>query len=433
MGWSIGISIWIGVAVIIGAVWVVRFIATVQLRGKRQILTSYSYDGPPEPATRVSILVAAKDEQNDIEECITGLLHQDYPDFELIVIDDRSADQTPVILKRLAQDGHSRLRVITIKSLPDGWCGKNHAMHEGMTAATGEWFLFTDADCKFDSERTLSMAMREAFAHEADFLSVTPVLDAPTVWERVVQPVCALALMIWFLPHRVNKPGRKTAYANGAFMLIRRTCYDLIGGHERVKSQLNEDIKLARLAKDAGVSLRVVENDGLYRTRMYGSLSDAWRGWSRILSGSLGTGWRVAAAIGLMATLSIFPWISLCVAAWGYFVFETGTAISFQYALGAWLAVVVVQLFVIWDVYRTLRVPSAWFVTYLLGALFTLGVLVDALFKVLGAQKTVWRGTSYRAGRCTDESDVPVIRHRQGNLKTASVRAESKEESTTHV
>ncbi|MCH7549275.1 MAG: bifunctional pyr operon transcriptional regulator/uracil phosphoribosyltransferase PyrR [Candidatus Krumholzibacteriota bacterium] len=84
--------------------------------------------------------------------------------------------------------------------------------------------------------------MREALTQRIDFLSIIPVMEMPTIWERVFQPVCSLVLIVRFLPERVNNPAKKTAYANGAFMLLRRSCYDKIGGHERVRTEINEDI-----------------------------------------------------------------------------------------------------------------------------------------------------------------------------------------------
>ena len=129
--------------------------------------------------------------------------------------------------------------------------------------------------------------MRDAIETDTEFLSITPFLETLTVWERIIQPVCALVLMLFFVPQKVNDPARKTAYANGAFMLLLKSCYDAIGGHKRVQGQVNEDIQLARIAKRMAVRLRVAETDDLYRTRMYDSIGAAWSGWSRILYGSL--------------------------------------------------------------------------------------------------------------------------------------------------
>ncbi len=406
--------LWLTLAAAIGLIWLIRYVSIGQILRKRCILGSRSYPGPPhdatEPEQRVSVIVAAKDEEDNIETCIRSLLDQDYPNFEVIAIDDRSRDRTPAILKGLQQEAASReppFRVITVTTLRDGWFGKNNAMREGVDAADGRWLLFTDADCRYTSPKTISMAMRESVAAEADFLSITPVLESRAVWERIIQPVCSLALMIWFLPHRVNKPNRKTAYANGAFMLLRRSCYDAIGGHENVRTQVNEDIHMARLAKRMGLRLRVVENDDLYRTRMYDSLGQAWRGWSRIFYGCLESLPRLTAAASLIILVGIVPWASLIAALVG--MSRTGADIGSPWTMAtcAWLVAVALMQFVAWRAYAILRAGPLWSLTYLLGAFVTVGMLISAMFKVTGASRTTWRGTTYRGHELVDQGVKP--------------------------
>ncbi len=399
-------GVWLALAGAVGLVWIVRYIAISRVLRKRRVLSSRTYPTQtesPGELPKVSVVVAAKDEEDNIETCVRGLLEQDYPSFELIVVDDRSGDRTPDILRRLGEEAGSRLRIITVKTLSVGWFGKNNAMREGVAQSSGEWLLFTDADCRQTSRRTLSIAMHEAFAEEADFLCITPVLETHTVWERIIQPVCSMALMIWFLPHRVNKRKTKTAYANGAFMLMRRSCYDAIGGHERVRTEVNEDIHMARLAKQMGLRLWVVENEDLYRTRMYDSPRAAWRGWSRIFYGCLGSLTRLSAAVFLLVVFSILPWVSLIVAILGRFTADTGVARQWALAVWVWLAVILLEQFVVWRLYAVLRAAPKWSLAYIVGALITLAMLVNAMLKVSGTTKTTWRGTSYRGRRLEEE------------------------------
>ena len=410
---SVWFSVWLALAGAVGFMWIVRYAAISRVLRRRRVLSSRTYPSRTESSgevPKVSIVVAAKDEEDNIEACVRGLLEQDYPSFELIVVDDRSKDRTPAILQRLAEDAGSQLRLVTVKTLSVGWFGKNNAMREGVARSCGEWLLFTDADCRQTSRKTLSTAMHEALAEEADFLSITPVLETRTVWERIIQPVCSMALMMWFLPHRVNKRKTKTAYANGAFMLMRRSCYDAIGGHERVRTEVNEDIHMARLAKQMGLRLWVVENDDLYRTRMYDSPRAAWRGWSRIFYGCLGSLTRLSAAVFLLIVFSILPWVSLIVAGFGRITAETGVAGQWTLAVWAWLAVILLEQFVVWRLYALLRAAPGWSLAYMVGALVTLAMLVNAMFKVSGATKTTWRGTSYRGRRLEEEPPTLPVR-----------------------
>ena len=296
-----------------------------------------------------------------------------------------AVEVTPEILRRLEAGAGGALRVLTVKALREGWFGKNNAMRAGVEAASGDWLCFTDADCRQISTRTLSVAMGEALAHHVDFLCVTPVLETKTVWEKIIQPVCALVLIVWFLPGRVNDPAKKTAYANGAFMLLRRECYDAIGGHYRVCTQVNEDVHLARLAKQSGQCLRVVENEDLYRTRMYRTPGEAWRGWSRIFCGCLETWPRLVASAGLVTMLTILPWVSLVVALIGRSLVEPEAVWSWSLAVYAWAGVILLKQAVLWRVYPVLRVERPWSFTYVAGAMFGLAMLISAILKVTGA------------------------------------------------
>lgn len=392
---TIWFGAWLTLSGIIGVVWLVRCLAMDRFIRRREVLRSDSYDGPPNPAPRLSVLVAAKDEQDNIERCITTLLNQDYPNFEVIAIDDRSTDATPDILRRLELGANRRLRVVTVRSCPAGWCGKNHAMREGVAACSGDWLLFTDADCRQVSGRTLSMTMRETMEHNLDFLSVTPVLETVTAWDKITQPVCALVLIIWFLPRRVNDPACGTAYANGAFMLLRRSCYDAIGGHEQVRDRFNEDIHLARLAKQNGFRLRVMENDGLYITRMYRTAAESWRGWSRIFFGCLGSLPRLAASATLLVFLTILPAISLLVSLIG--LVRSAPNRLYEWSIAALLCagVVILIQMVTWRWYGLLKIRRLWSLTYAFGATVTLGMLLNAMLKAAGATGTTWRGTTY--------------------------------------
>ena len=322
------------------------------------------------------------------------------------MVDDRSRDRTPIILRELEAKAASRLRVVTVTTLCEGWFGKNNAMREGASTSRGDWLLFTDADCRQQSPRSLSMAMREALAHEADFLCITPILEAPTVWERIIQPVCALTLMLWFLPHRVNKPHRKTAYANGAFMLLRRSCYDAIGGHDRVRNEVNEDVQMARLTKGMGLRLRVVETDDLYVTRMYDRFASAWRGWSRIFYGCIQSTGKLLISASMLLFLSIAPWCCLAIAIAGWASSEVGAAGRWTWAVLAWSAVVVIEQVMMWRVYRLIWVKPIWSLAHAAGSVVVLGMLFSAMLKAIGLTGLTWRGTTYHGQRLAPDSTL---------------------------
>ena len=394
----LGYLVWLVFGVVVGLVWAMRLVEAASILRQRFILHSGSSDAPPNPAPRVSVLVAAKDEQDNIETCISTLLQQNYPNFEIIAIDDRSTDRTLEILRGMAQPAGDKLHVVTVTQLRDGWFGKNNAMREGVSVASGDWLCFTDADCRQTSTNTLTVAMRKVLDEKIDFLSITPLLDTKVAWERVTQPVCAFVMVFCFLPRDVNDPSKKTAYANGAFMLMDRNCYEAIGGHERVRTEVNEDIVMARIAKEMGFGLHVAENDDLYHTRMYRTMGEAWRGWSRIFYGCLQSLTRLLVTCGVLVVFCIGPWLGLLVTVAGRDSAPAGSTALWSMVAGIWAVGLVLEQAAWWRVYGILRMRPAWSLAYPVGALAVLGMLIHAMLKATGATTTTWRGTTYREG-----------------------------------
>jgi chlorobactene glucosyltransferase len=399
---------WTGLLALIALIWISRH-SEINRAYREQIpLTPDSFDGPPSNPPLVTFLVAAKDEEKNIEQCVRTLLDQDYPHFEVIAVNDRSDDRTGAILDGLDKES-DRLTVVHVSELREGWFGKNNAMREGVSRAKGDWLAFTDADCVQTSPKTLSMAMRQAVDNGIEFLSVLPVLDTPTIWERIIQPVCGAVLVFWFHPRRVNDPKSKVAYANGAFMLMTRKAYDGIGGHEAVKTEMNEDMHMARLAKSKSMRLVVLQNRGLYRVRMYTRFVDTWRGWSRIFFGCFGTFRRLAVSLSILTIMTLLPWFSATVA-WAMTGIENASSSGFfPVALAASFACLM-QLILIMRFYKLSYEGSLMGLTYPLGAMLVFGMLINAMLKLGGRSTTVWRGTTYRGDQVAPERATDASR-----------------------
>ncbi|MDY6913872.1 MAG: glycosyltransferase family 2 protein [Planctomycetota bacterium] len=380
-------TILVVLASLIFLMWTSRHVVIWHER-RTGFLLSEDYPGPLGDAPRISVLVAAKDEQENIGACVRSICRQDYPNFKLIVCNDRSTDATGDIVRRIAAED-DRVRLIDIDSLPDGWCGKNNAMQTGIADDDGEWLCMIDADCKQDSHRTLSAAMQYALDCKVDLLSVLPNLTMRGFWENVIQPVCGGVMMIWFNPDHVNDPENRTAYANGAFMLMKRDAYRAIGTHEAVKDQVNEDMHMAARIKAAGLKLRVVRNRGLYQVRMYRSLGQIIRGWSRIFYGTFGTLRRLSVSLALLFTMGLLPYICMAVG----FSLAGGALWRACGLIGA--AAAVMQISVIYRFYKLIgaRKLLAW--TYPIGCVVTVVSLVMSLTKLRRGARIVWRDTTY--------------------------------------
>jgi len=294
--------------------------------------------------------------------------------------------------------GERRLRLINIEELPDGWCGKNHAMQTGIAGTDSEWICMIDADCRQTSRRTLSKAMQYAMDTQADLLSVLPTFEMRGFWENVVQPVCGGVMMIWFNPDKVNSPRKPHAYANGAFMLMKRSAYQRIGTHEAVKGEVNEDMHMALLTKRAGLKLRVVRNRGLYLVRMYTSLEQIIRGWGRIFYGTFGTLRRLSVSLAVLVVMGLLPYAAAAV---GFCLAWAGARPSdWWFACGlAGAAGAAMQISVIYRFYKLIgaRKELAW--TYPLGCAMAMVAAIVALSKVRRGATVTWRGTSYRSAQ----------------------------------
>jgi glycosyltransferase involved in cell wall biosynthesis len=417
--------VWCGVTSVALIVWLSRHLQIARVGRTMPALRpdAYPEDAPAAPAPLVSVLVAAKDEEANIGRCLRSLLAQEYPEYEVIAIDDRSKDRTPAIIDELAASARrdsrtsgpptgGRLTALHVKELAEGWFGKNNAMREGVARAKGEWLCFTDADCEFTSRRMLTVAMRFAAEQQADFVSVLPAHRADSFWERVIQPACSGILLIWFHPLRVNDPNSRTAYANGAFMLMRRSCYEAIGGHEPVKAEVNEDIHMARLAKERGRRLVVVTNEDLYTVRMYESLAQGWRGWTRIFYGCFGTVRRLLLSALVVAVMSLLPWAALGTsaavsAAGNASAAGGGGAVAWRWLLAAAAGTCAAQLSVTVRFYGMSRSGALYGLLYPVGAAIGFGALLNAIRRVGGRGKITWRGTTY-------QGDQVVAAQKQG-------------------
>ncbi len=400
---NIAFMIWSGLLVLVALVWASRHLALSRNQRFEKPLSSGSSVKLPTPAPTVSMLVAAKDEEANIEACVTSMLAQDYPDLEVFAVNDRSTDRTPEILERITSPNGIPYTPLHVAELREGWFGKNNAMHEGVQHAQGEWLCFTDADCRQISNKTISVVVSYAVENRIDLLSVLPVLETKSFWERVLQPVCAAILVMWFRPEKVNDPKSSASYANGAFMLMRRDLYDAIGGHERIKTEVNEDMHMAKLTKQSGRRLHVIQNDDLYRTRMYANFGECWRGWSRIFYGCFGTFRRLAVSTLVLFLSSIMPWCSLFAGIVGWFAVEQGSA--WRWIVLASVAAIVMQQSLLVRFYRVNR-ANPWYVpTYFIGAVVAFGMLLNAMTKLGGLRTTTWRGTTYRGDQLAAQGD----------------------------
>ncbi|GIV81790.1 MAG: hypothetical protein KatS3mg051_1144 [Anaerolineae bacterium] len=255
----------------------------------------------PKQLSRVSLLVPARDEAAVIGTTVRQLLAQAYPDFEVLVLDDQSSDQTAQVA-RSAAAGDERLRVLAGEPLPEGWLGKNWACHQLAAQASGDVLVFTDADVRWQPE-ALAALMALLERHRGDVLTVWPTQETHGWAERLVVPLIAL-VVLGYLPELLVRyaPWASFAAANGQCLAFRREAYQTIGGHAAVRDRIVEDVALARLAKRQRRRLLMADGNGLIACRMY-------TGWSAVRDGFAK---NIIAGYGGVVPLmlaSVFHWL----------------------------------------------------------------------------------------------------------------------------
>ena len=233
----------------------------------------------------VSIVVPARDEAATISTCLASLLDTTYPRREIIVVDDGSVDGTGDIVRILAERSDGVIRVVEGMPLPDGWLGKPWACWQGYQEARGGVLLFTDADTRHE-DGLLGRAVGTLQASGAGLVSVLPRQLMVSFWERTVLPQIFTILYLRYRNlRRINRSRRpRDVIANGQFILMRRPVYERIGGHEAVRTEVVEDLRMAQRVVQAGEQVHLARAEAFMETRMYRSLGGIMEGWTKNLA-----------------------------------------------------------------------------------------------------------------------------------------------------
>ena len=217
---------------------------------------------PKHPTTpKVSVILPARNEEVYIGRCLQSLSAQDYPDYEIIAVNDSSEDATSSIIKKHAAED-PRIVPVDAKAKPDGWVGKNWACMEGYGRATGDLLLFTDSDTTF-AHNAISMAVGRLEADGLDVLTAVPHIRADDFWTRATLPMISMFLHTQFSPLKVNDPKKKTGYFFGCFFIMSRRIYEEIGTHYSVRQEIIEDGALGRKVKHMGYKLKMLRADDM--------------------------------------------------------------------------------------------------------------------------------------------------------------------------
>ena len=354
-------------------------------------------DKPRESWPRISVLVPARNEEEALSACLESLLKQEYPDYEIILIDDDSTDATGEIGDELARRPGSagRLKVIHNREVAPGWSGKVHALSLAERAATGEWLLATDADVVFHP-RVLRVAMARARREGVDLFSLVPEFEFTSAWEKIVLPAFSFLLSTLFPLRAVNNLKSRKALAAGAFILMRAEIFRALGGYERIRRAVTEDLRTAQLFKHSGHRIFLAPTRGLLRTRMYASGGELFEGLSR--SAFEGTGFSISKILGGVSigmVMAILPWGAALILGLRSAVGHRPPLPEPVLALA--LATCVLSAVIYLPVLIFLRLPPLYVFTLPLGALFYAAVSIASAWKSLAGRGVSWKERYYRA------------------------------------
>ena len=262
----------LSITLLTGTIWLVALILTFFGMRRVRLLNDMEFK-PPDEWPRVSVIIPACNEADHIERTLRSHLLSTYPNIELLIVDDRSTDGTSQIVDRLAEKD-SRIQVIHITQLPEGWLGKVHAMHVGKQKATGQWLLFTDADVHFAPE-TLAKAIAFSEAEKKDFLTVIPHF-MPT-GNLLLDAAATLSIYGIFAGARawnVENPKTRQVAGFGAFLLVRRSKFEKTRGFEWIRLEVADDLGVGLLMKEAGAACSLINATGYVSLHFYNSLAE---------------------------------------------------------------------------------------------------------------------------------------------------------------
>ncbi len=272
-------------SVLTGSLFVMALVALYQSYRTRRAVkeTQPPVESPlPEPAPHVSIILPVRDEEANLEACVSTLLAQDYPDFDITIIDDDSTDATPRLLAEMVERDR-RIKVVRIDRLPSSWAGKPHALHAGVTHTDGEWLLFTDADTRH-APQTLRRMVEHATCQQDDLLSMsTDLMSMSGTAMPLLMPLSEIILAHRVTPGEVKDPAYPRAFAFGQYILVRREAYMASGGYATfyMRTTFIDDLALAEQFKSYGKRVELVDGRGLVRNRQWTTWKSARQGWGK--------------------------------------------------------------------------------------------------------------------------------------------------------
>jgi glycosyltransferase involved in cell wall biosynthesis len=392
MIWLHWASFWWITGLLLAVIWLVPVAQLILHFSEVADLTQPEWEPPKDVALpSLTIVVPARNEQAEIEPALRSLLQLNYPQYEVVAINDRSTDQTGQIMERLAAESPSqgRLRVVHVNDLPAGWLGKVHAMWTGAQQAglqskpqfMSDWILFTDADCVFAAD-SVRRAVHYALKTGTDHLVLFPTAHMHTLGERMMISFPQVMSNFAMRPWKIRDPKARDHVGVGAFNLVRRTAYEAIGTYEKLRLEVVDDVKLGEAIKKSGLRQDVVFGPGLVTLRWAVGAAGVVANLEKNLFAFLQ--FRIALVLAVCAVTSFF-----CIGPFAGFLFAAGWA-------RAPFAVAVAMIAIAYSYTgRYMASSTLLFLTCPIAALVFAYATLQSAFTALRDGAITWRGTKY--------------------------------------
>jgi glycosyltransferase involved in cell wall biosynthesis len=329
---------------------------------------------------RISLLFAARDEEEKLPGALATLAAIDYPHLEIVAVNDRSKDSTGNILEKFAA-GHSRLRVVHVADLPAGWLGKPHALQKAYEISTGEWLVFTDADVRFRADvlrRCVNIVKNKGLDH----LTLYGDVDMHGFWEKVLLTFFGMAFQLATDPYRASDPTSRLYSGVGAFQMLRRTAYEASGTHRRLAMEVIDDMKLGKIVKESGFRSGVGIAQDAVSVQWHSGLGNLIRGVTKNFYAC--TGYNLT-----LSLLAVFAMLSFHIAplagiVWGHGWVRVFCAIA-----------ILIPLIFHAAVSHVMRVSVFYALTYPVGVILFCYMLLRSAFVTIKQGGIIWRDTFY--------------------------------------
>ncbi len=329
---------------------------------------------------RISLIFAARDEEEKLPAALATLMEIDYPNLEVIAVDDRSNDATRRILDDFAAT-HPRLHAVHVTELPPGWLGKPHALQKAFEISTGDWLVFTDADVRFKSD-VLRRAITLALQNNLDHLSLLCDIEVVGFWEKLLVTFFGFVFQIATDPYRVSNPHSYFYVGIGAFQMVKRSAYEASGTHRRLAMEVLDDMKLGKIVKRSDFRSGVGIAQDSVMVRWHAGLGNLIRGVTKNFFA--GAGYKigiVALGIAGLFLIDVAPFLGVFL---GHGWIRMFAAIAVVIALSFHAAVA-----------STMRVSPLYALTHPLGAVLLGYMLLRSTIMTLKQGGIVWRDTFY--------------------------------------